>query len=156
MAIFHIDMCYLSVVSYVVIDRDVRVMSETGATGMSNAHGSSWIRKEKRAAIYERDGWECVYCGRGPRDKRNPRQAQVILTLDHITPRSAGGGNEATNLVTACKSCNSARGDRPVSDYAPAGAQERIEYLISLPLDMELGKAIIQSLEGDELVEAAR
>lgn len=123
---------------------------------MSNVHGSKWIRPEKRASIYERDGWECVYCGRGPRDKRNPRQAQVILTLDHITPRSAGGDNSAANLVTACKACNSARGDRPVADYAPAGAQERIEYLITLPLDIELGKAIIASLEGDAEIEAQR
>ena len=121
-----------------------------------NKHGSRWIRPEKRAALYERDGWECVYCGRGPRDKRNPQQAMVILTLDHITPRSHGGGNESTNLVTACKTCNSSRGDRSITDYAPAGAQERIEWLIAQPLDLDLGKAIIQSLEGDEAVEAVR
>ncbi len=123
---------------------------------MSNIHGSRWIRAEKRAALYERDGWECVYCGRGPRDKRNRQQAMVILTLDHLTPRSAGGGNEATNLVTACKTCNSARGDRPVADYAPAGAQERIAYLIEQPLDLDLGKAIVASLAGDPVVEELR
>jgi len=123
---------------------------------MSNVSGSRWIRAEKRAAIYERDSWECVYCGRGPRDKRNMKQSQTILTLDHLTPRSQGGGNEARNLATACVKCNSARQDRSVADYAPAGAQERIAYLIEQPIDIDLGKAIIASLEGDAEIEAAR
>lgn len=122
---------------------------------MSNVHGSRWIRPEKRAALYERDGWECAYCGRGPRDKRNPKQASVVLTLDHLVPRVQGGDNDAHNLVTACKTCNSSRQDRPWRDYATGGAQERIEYLIEQPLDIELGKAIIASLEGDA-IEAAR
>jgi 5-methylcytosine-specific restriction endonuclease McrA len=116
--------------------------------------GSKWIRPERRAAIYERDGWECVYCGRGPRDRRSIRQAHVVLTLDHLDPRSNGGNNETQNLVTACKSCNSSRQDRPWRDYASGGAQERIEWLIQQPLDIELGKAIIASLEGDVIEEA--
>lgn len=116
-----------------------------------NLHGSHWIRPEKRAALYERDGWECVYCGRGPRAARRMRLAQVVLTLDHLTPRSVGGDNSVANLVTACVSCNSSRGDRPVADYAPAGAQERIAYLIEQPIDIELGKAIVASLDGNEI-----
>lgn len=113
-----------------------------------------WIRSEKRAALYERDNWECAYCGRGPRDKRNHRQAQVVLTLDHLVPRSQGGDNSARNLVTACKSCNSSRQDRAWRDFAPGGAQERIEWLIEQPLDLDLGKAIIASLAGDDIENA--
>ena len=74
-----------------------------------------WIRVEKRAAIYERDGWQCTYCGRGPRDARSMDQAAVILTLDHLTARSHGGDNSPRNLVSACKSCNSSRGNRPAA-----------------------------------------
>lgn len=81
---------------------------------MSNAHGSKWIRKEKRLAIYLRDGLACVYCGRGLED--------VQLTLDHVIPRSQGGLHEATNLVTACTACNSARHDRPVEEFVEAVA----------------------------------
>jgi len=121
-----------------------------------NKSGSHWIAPAKRAAIYERDGWECAYCGRGPRAKRNPKQAQLILTLDHLMPRSLGGDNSAANLVTACFSCNSARGNRSVADYAPAGAQERIAWLIEQPLDLDLGKSIIASLKGSPELEAAR
>lgn len=72
---------------------------------MAEWNGMNWIRKDKRLAIYLRDGMACAYCGAGVEDEG------VILSLDHIVPRSAGGGNAASNLVTSCKSCNSARGD---------------------------------------------
>jgi HNH endonuclease len=123
--------------------------------GKAQASGQ-WIRREKRAAIYERDGWACVYCGRGPRDARRMSQAVVILTLDHLTPRSLDGTNDARNLVSACKSCNSSRRDQNWRDFAPGGAQERIEWLIEQPLDIDLGRAIIASLDGDPGLEALR
>ena len=78
--------------------------------------GMNWIRQEKRLAIYLRDGMACAYCGHGVEDGAN-------LTLDHVVPRSQGGGNVACNLITACMRCNVARSDRPVSDFAAAVAQ---------------------------------
>ena len=119
-------------------------------------HGSNWIRRERRAALYARDGWACVYCGRGPRDRRATHQDAVVLSLDHLTPRIENGGNENSNLVTSCKACNSSRQDRPWREFAPGGAQERIEYLITLPVDVELGRAIVASLAGDPETEALR
>ena len=79
-------------------------------------HGMNWIRQEKRLAIYLRDGMECAYCGHAVEDGAS-------LTLDHVVPRSQGGGNVACNLVTACMRCNTARGDRPVYDFCAAVAQ---------------------------------
>jgi 5-methylcytosine-specific restriction endonuclease McrA len=58
----------------------------------------------KRVRIYMRDGFRCQYCG----ERKNP----VELTLDHILPRSRGGGNSAINVVTACRSCNQRKGSR--------------------------------------------
>lgn len=43
------------------------------------------------------DGEFCTYCG---------LPAQV---WDHIVPKSAGGGNDATNLTPACHACNGAK-----------------------------------------------
>ena len=63
----------------------------------------SWIRQDKRLAIYLRDLCTCVYCGR----KVIPG---VDATLGHVVPRVSGGTNHETNLVTACLSCNSAKG----------------------------------------------
>ena len=74
-------------------------------------HGSHWIRKERRLAIYLRDGLSCVYCG-------NNLEDGATLSLDHIIPYSKGGDNSNSNLVTACTKCNSSRGDRDVADFA--------------------------------------
>ena len=41
-----------------------------------------------------------------------------MLTLDHCKPRSKGGSNDVTNLVTSCKHCNSSRGNRSMTKFA--------------------------------------
>lgn len=117
------------------------------------ARTGNWIRAEKRVAIYERDGWECVYCGRGPRDARPLSETGTVLSLDHLICQSAGGSNDSKNLVTACISCNSSRQDKSWRDYAPGGAQERIEFLIQQPLNVLAAKAIIASLAGNAVEE---
>jgi 5-methylcytosine-specific restriction endonuclease McrA len=53
-----------------------------------------------RQNIFKRDRYLCQYC-----NSRND------LTLDHVMPRSRGGESSWYNLVTACKSCNSKKGD---------------------------------------------
>ena len=79
----------------------------------------------RRAAIAERDGAECVWCGRAvwPRD----------LTLEHLLPRSRGGHGTPANLVLACRRCNRARRSRPVAAYVrelvDAGRAPRIALL---------------------------
>ena len=57
--------------------------------------------KINRVRIYKRDGFQCTYCG----GKKN-------LTLDHILPKSRGGMNTWTNLITCCSPCNRMKGDR--------------------------------------------
>jgi 5-methylcytosine-specific restriction endonuclease McrA len=54
-----------------------------------------------RQNVFKRDGNACVYCG-----------TKKDLTLDHVMPSSRGGGSGWHNLVTACKQCNSRKGDR--------------------------------------------
>ncbi|MDX2303017.1 MAG: HNH endonuclease [Microscillaceae bacterium] len=53
-----------------------------------------------RQNIFKRDGGKCQYCG-----------STKDLTLDHVIPRSKGGRSTWDNLVTACKHCNSKKGD---------------------------------------------
>jgi len=72
--------------------------------GRIKGQGSKWIRKDKRLAIYLRDGLACAYCGAAAEQGRP-------LTLDHLLPCSKGGGNHEGNLVTCCGTCNSRRGD---------------------------------------------
>ena len=73
-------------------------------------NGSKWIRKERRLAIYLRDGMACVYCGATVEDG-------ITLSLDHIRPHSKDGGNESSNLVTCCRKCNSSRGNRGLREF---------------------------------------
>lgn len=54
-----------------------------------------------RQNIFKRDRQQCQYCG-----NKND------LTLDHVMPGSRGGKSSWSNLTTACKKCNSIKGDR--------------------------------------------
>ncbi|MDJ0508395.1 MAG: HNH endonuclease [Crocosphaera sp.] len=55
-----------------------------------------------RRNILERDRHTCQYCSyKGEQ-----------LTLDHVLPRSRGGGDTWENLVTACVRCNVKKGNR--------------------------------------------
>ena len=62
-----------------------------------------WIRTRKRWAIYLRDKLTCVYCMTKVTDLHKNRR---FLTLDHVKDRD---DHTATNLVTACSRCNSAK-----------------------------------------------
>lgn len=53
-----------------------------------------------RDNIFKRDGYTCQYCG-----------VTTNLTLDHVTPKARGGKTSWDNLITACKQCNSKKGD---------------------------------------------
>jgi 5-methylcytosine-specific restriction endonuclease McrA len=53
-----------------------------------------------RQNIFRRDGGQCQYCGHSD-----------DLTLDHVLPKSRGGRTSWDNLITACKRCNSKKGD---------------------------------------------
>ncbi|MFM6278403.1 MAG: HNH endonuclease, partial [Dolichospermum sp.] len=55
-----------------------------------------------RRNILHRDGHTCQYCGYTG-DK---------LTLDHVIPRSRGGGDTWENIVAACVCCNVKKGNR--------------------------------------------
>jgi hypothetical protein len=62
--------------------------------------------------IAARDGHQCVYCG------ATAASSGAHLHLDHLTPRGAGGADVATNLVLACRSCNSRRRALTLSAWA--------------------------------------
>ena len=78
---------------------------------MSKHHTKNWIRRDKRLAIYLRDGMACAYCGKGVDDEG------TRLSLDHLVCRSHGGSNMEGNLITCCISCNSSRADTLLADW---------------------------------------
>ena len=58
--------------------------------------------------LFARDRYRCVYCDR----HSNELKTREALTRDHLIPLSRGGLNEWTNVVTACSSCNTRKGNR--------------------------------------------
>ena len=59
-------------------------------------------RKITRRAVLARDSWTCQYCG----------STKSGLTVDHVIPRSRGGGSTWDNIVAACPTCNRKKGNR--------------------------------------------
>ena len=57
-----------------------------------------------RRTLFRRDNYQCQYCGRAP-GTRN-------LTIDHVLPRSRGGGTNWLNCVVSCVHCNVSKGNR--------------------------------------------
>ena len=69
------------------------------------------VRAEKRAALYRRDEYQCVWCGKYAGD------TGVELSLDHIIPNILGGDCSGNNLVTACMGCNNSRGPKTTRQF---------------------------------------
>lgn len=76
------------------------------------------ISRRLRFEILRRDNYTCRYCGSSSPD--------VTLTVDHVVPTALGGGDEPTNLVTACTDCNSGKSsvapDQPIVEDVDATA----------------------------------
>jgi 5-methylcytosine-specific restriction endonuclease McrA len=95
-----------------------------------------------RLAIVLRDGFRCVYCRRDLRSA-----APKVITLDHLVLSIQGGSSEATNLVTACRSCNSSRRDQPWIEFAAKfRAVRRIKRLVISETNPELARALLLGL----------
>ncbi|WP_111265875.1 HNH endonuclease [Marilutibacter maris] len=56
------------------------------------------------AALFARDSYLCLYCGQ--------HFSRPHLTRDHVQPVSKGGRDIWENVVSACFSCNSRKGNR--------------------------------------------
>ena len=57
-----------------------------------------------RRAVFARDGHRCQYCHRPAEN------------IDHVVPRSRGGPHTWENVVASCRSCNSRKEDRLLSE----------------------------------------
>jgi hypothetical protein len=77
--------------------------------------------------LFARDGYICAYCAR--------KFKFVDLTRDHVVPRSRGGRDIWTNVVTACGPCNHRKDDKMLEEvgmkliyvpYAPNLAESLI------------------------------
>lgn len=75
------------------------------------------IPKRMRFEVFKRDEFTCQYCGRKAPD--------VVLHVDHINPRVAGGSDDPMNLITSCKDCNLGKGPRKLDAKITVEKQRR-------------------------------
>lgn len=59
------------------------------------------VTKRVRYEVLRRDNHACRYCGGAAPD--------VVLTVDHVIPVALGGSDDPSNLVAACRDCNSGK-----------------------------------------------
>jgi 5-methylcytosine-specific restriction endonuclease McrA len=62
------------------------------------------IVKLNRRNLFARDRNQCQYCGK--------HFSTSELSIDHVVPRTQGGGDSWENLVCACIKCNARKGGR--------------------------------------------
>ncbi|MDR3366828.1 MAG: HNH endonuclease [Prevotellaceae bacterium] len=60
---------------------------------------TKFVKAGIRWQVFERDDFKCVSCGKSASDG-------AILHVDHIIPRSKGGGDTMENYQTLCHLCN--------------------------------------------------
>jgi hypothetical protein len=71
---------------------------------------------EERLAVYAKFGGRCAYCGRPITIKE--------MQADHFLPHvGAGGGDEMSNLVPACRDCNRLKSNLAIEGFRAAVAK---------------------------------
>ena len=65
-----------------------------------------------KSELWGKQEGRCASCNRAV--------AQRDLTLDHIVPKSRGGGDEKTNMQLLCTSCNSSKGAKTQDEFMKA------------------------------------
>src|SRR5687767_9368266 len=79
-----------------------------------------------RRAVFARDEWSCQYCGKAAEN------------VDHVIPRSRGGGHTWENVVASCRKCNANKENHL---YAEVGMKlRRHPYAPKDGLRLSLGK----------------
>jgi 5-methylcytosine-specific restriction endonuclease McrA len=93
--------------------------------------------KFNRRNIFARDGNRCQYCG-----KRFPTGE---LSLDHVMPRSRGGGTDWENIVCASVRCNVRKGGRTPGEAGMKLTKVPIKPRTSPTLGLKLANRKYQS-----------
>jgi hypothetical protein len=87
------------------IQSSIQINSIIAVNGaVFSGHYTNHVPHLTNRELFRRDGNLCMYCGNTYHDRD--------LTRDHIIPRSQGGVDKWTNVVAACKRCNTAKGGR--------------------------------------------
>ncbi len=86
------------------------------------------VRYEISGAVQQKiwvaDAMYCRYCG--------VAMGKAQLTIDHFVPLEMGGKNDTSNFISACRSCNKAKGamdPRDWCDMRKLNYEDYVQYL---------------------------
>ena len=96
------------------------------------------VSVKTRFEVYKRDRFTCTYCGKHPPD--------VLLEVDHVVPRAAGGSDAIDNLTTACLDCNRGKGARMLEEGTVPGVHPAT--VAAMEERLAQTRAYIESLRG--------
>ena len=86
---------------------DQKKLERARKRGITKKEANSFMESD---AIYKRDSYQCYLCG-SKTAPHKPYNHPRFPTLDHVVPISRGGEHTESNLMTACRSCNSYKRD---------------------------------------------
>lgn len=66
------------------------------------------LSKKLRKQVFQKTNNRCWYCG------KKFRKSAMYKTVDHVDPN---GNGDLSNLVPACKSCNTIKSDRDLETF---------------------------------------
>lgn len=98
------------------------------------------ITKRTRFEVLRRDNHTCQYCG--------AKAPDVTLQIDHVMPIALGGDDKPSNLVTACRDCNSGKSSIPPDSPLVQGLSEKAAaYALGMVDKMTRFRASIDTAE---------
>lgn len=99
-------LCSLGALSLERVRFDTRLLQNPEMSGLLYQQGEL-AGYEIREWLLEKWGRRCVYCG----------ATNVPLEVEHLTPKSRGGSDRASNLGLACHACNRAKGNQTAEEF---------------------------------------
>jgi len=99
-------------------------------------HAPGNFRYGQVMAQYRRQGNVCAYCKKPSVGLPDP---------EHVVPLSRGGRNDMSNIVAACRQCNTDKSDLTLSEWSASRAARRLT-----PVDTRLNDKAFTHLSIDE------
>jgi len=107
-------LCPLGVLSMELVRFDTQLLQHPDISGILYQQGEL-AGYEIREWLLEKWGRRCAYC----------RATNVPLEVEHMTPKSRGGSDRASNLVLACHACNQRKGNQTAEEFGFPQLQEQ-------------------------------
>jgi 5-methylcytosine-specific restriction endonuclease McrA len=99
------------------------------------------LTSEEGRRILERDLYRCQYCGL---DGMSSFENSLIMTVDFVQPRARKGKKSPSNLVAACRPCNTIKGVRSFPSLEEAKSYV-VQRRAELKKDWEAAMAPLRS-----------